>query len=62
MNSKLVEKIRRDERLKIYNALKALGIMNYSIPEDFWFIKIGEGFIGIDEFINRLEESEESNT
>lgn len=42
---KFIEKIQREERIKIYEALRALEIVNYSIPDDIWFLKLRSGGI-----------------
>jgi len=60
VNEEFKEKIRKDERLRIYEALKALGIINYSIPEDFWFLSLEGGIIGLDKWIEEWESSKPS--
>jgi hypothetical protein len=55
---KFIEKIQNEERLKIYEALRALEIVNYSIPEDVWFVKLKSGaVIYLDQWIDNWEKS-----
>lgn len=60
-DQKIIEKIRKDERKRVYDALVALEILNYSIPEEFYFIKIGDAVISIDKWIESWEESKKSS-
>lgn len=59
MSKNFGEELRRKERVRVYEALKALGIVNYSIPEDLWFLNINGSVIGIENWIEEWEESKE---
>lgn len=57
---KFIEKIQKEERLRIYEALRALEIVNYSIPEDVWFVKLNSGaIIYLDQWVDRWHEEQE---
>lgn len=59
MSKNFGEELRKKERIRVYEALKALGIVNYSIPEDFWFLKINGSVIGIEQWIEEWEDSKD---
>lgn len=59
MSKDFGEELRKKERVRVYEALKALGILNYSIPEDFWFVTVNGGVVGIEKWIEDWEESKE---
>lgn len=59
MSKNFGEELRRKERVRVYEALKALGIVNYSIPEDLWFLKVNGAVIGIEKWIEDWEKSQE---
>jgi len=62
MNEEFKEKIRKDERERILEALRELGIVNYSIPEEFWFVNINGAVLNLNKWIESREKAKSSRS